>query len=215
MTVRTMVEKQKVGRIDFIDVGFDDAVRLKSMSSRPSGPRRVFIGVEAPRSEGEFASDAPNLVLSWGGVLHELGKLPDGSVNVVNADFSLFSGFSAVDMPSRFTISEGMAVVAGGDPAKVKEFFIEEKAKVLQQIRRVLQPHGRLYITEYAKTLEETERHLNEAGFAYSLRKMRLDELDKTNTMRLLRKDLEEGRFKVEEMQPYRMVATKRPTEPA
>ena len=204
------MKAEKPARISFVDIGFEDADRLKELSVKPLSRPKSFLGIEAPKKEGEFASDTANLELRRDGVIHELAKLPDGSVNVVNADFSLFSGFYAVDPPSRATISPTEAYLAGADPEKINGFFNEEKLKALQEIRRVLPPNGRLYITEYARNMGEVEALLTEAGYTFETRKIPWEELDRTATMQELRKDLESGKADPEKMQPYRIAARKR-----
>jgi hypothetical protein len=87
--------QKSIRPVDFVDIGFEDAVRLKELSSKPRHREKVFIGVERPTLEGTVSSEATNLELRWGGALEELHKLPAESVKVANADF-LFTEYYIV-----------------------------------------------------------------------------------------------------------------------
>ena len=56
----------------------------------------------------------------------------------------------------------------------------------------------------------EVEELLTDAGYTFETRKIPWEELDRTATMRKLRKDLESGEADPEKMQPYRIAARKR-----
>lgn len=183
--------------INFVDLGFEDGLRIQELSGRPGHQRKVFLGIERPGIKDRLKPRYPNLELRYGGVLEELKAIADGTVRIVNADFfftEFYTPISDLDLPSRV----------------IQPLIDQQRAETVEQVRRVLVPQGRFYVTEYKGNLRPTLTLLTENGFP-SCEHRQLDpgEMDKTKFLRLIKSKLEQEGSRADDFQPIRILARK------
>lgn len=189
---------EKPGKL-MVDIGFDDALRLKNLSEKH--PDWVFIGMEIPRKRGNVTSCQKNLILEYEGGLEGLTKLPDESVKIVNMDL-LFA--------DEFTVTQWKAFIPGSQVNEVSEndlgwraasakgIFDVWKKLILRQSHRVLKPNGRLYISTYQQGLKEILGLLDEEGYAHVHRPSTEEEIGKTTFTKGITKKARSGEIKLE-----------------
>ncbi|MBN2067966.1 MAG: hypothetical protein JW744_05860 [Candidatus Diapherotrites archaeon] len=185
--------------ISVLDLGFEDATRLKGLASRY--PRKQFMGIEWEKRKG-LVTRRHNLKLVYGDVLSKLRRLPANSVKIVTADF-LFSGFKMrgfhVDEETRIG-----RVFAGR--------FRKGRIKVAKQVYRVLVPNGRFFVTEWKINSGVIKELLEEAGFNVKERPVPESEIGKdgkTLFLKGLPEFFEKHPEAIETDTPMRLIATK------
>ncbi len=171
---------------------------------------------KANQAEKKITSDQPNLQLRWRGVLQELKDMPDQSVKIVNADF-LFTEFYVTgwkDIMPDAELNEfdeaALGWRAGG--GFMAEFFKLCRQATVNQVKRVLTPNGRFYITEWEQNLPHTLEFLDEAGFQHESRPLTDEEMEKTWFLQEAKKKLATGELPPEAT-PVRIQATKKPED--
>ncbi|MFC1517802.1 hypothetical protein ACFL5G_04505 [Candidatus Margulisiibacteriota bacterium] len=181
--------------IDFIDLGFEDALRLKELSEK--NPKLKLMGIERPSLKGSVSVKVDNIDLRWGGVLKELTEIQGESVKTVNSDF-MFSEFYVIGWKELFPAAKLNEVSMGDLGRRVHggffiELFMSLREEVLKQVRRILLPHGRFYISEYRANIESLSECLKDAGFDFAEKELEIAEMDKTKFLKLLRDKRKEG----------------------
>ena len=160
------------GRIHVLDLGFEDAQRLRELAQRH--PEKKFLGVEWTKGKG-VQTRRHNLKLVWGDALNKLRRLPTGSVNVATMDFLL----------TEFKIKGHELHEFGWKQQALAPLFMDRRLKLLRELRRVLVPNGRLFINEYKGNLPCVTGLLNDAGFPHTVKTS--PEGFKTKFLRLIR----------------------------
>jgi hypothetical protein len=193
------------GAVDFVDLGFTDAVRLKELAGRAGHSDRVLVGIERPTLPDKPSAVPPNLELRYGGILDELGRMPDGSVKVVNADFlfgEIYEVAGGSDVSERFL----RAAQVGANKANP---LYHTRQRIMGEVGRVLAPNGRFYLTEYGKNLPLTLKLLEEGGFRHTERELLALEMGGSTQLMKVRDLLREKPEEAADRAPYRIVARK------
>ncbi|MFC2162039.1 hypothetical protein ACFLRF_00025 [Candidatus Altiarchaeota archaeon] len=209
-----MPVKERQPVIDVIDLGFEDAIRLKELSSRKHSHDKVFIGFERPGIKDRVEGGRDNLELRWGGVLEELAQIKDESVKIVNADF-LFSEFYATKWKVFYPGAQVDEASLGdlgwkGNLEYPQKIFAKMKTETVKEVGRILVPNGRFYITEYADSIPFATKRLDEQGFTHTQRDLTEEEMDQTSFMRKIVKHLKAGKVDPEVYWPVRITARKK-----
>ncbi|MFH1403791.1 MAG: hypothetical protein ABIH11_05950 [Candidatus Altiarchaeota archaeon] len=197
--------------VDFVDLGHEDAFRLKELASRPRHASKVFIGIDRPGMRGGVESGLDNLELRWGGALRELAGIPGGSVRIVNADF-LFSEFYFVGWRDMFPLGQSDEVSLWdlgwkANTGVMQGLFDDAKTRVIGEVGRILVPKGRFYATEYRENYEHTLRRLDEEGFTHVHRDLRAGEMGGTRFLQKIREMVDSGQVDAERYWPVRIMA--------
>ncbi|MFH0863150.1 MAG: hypothetical protein V1875_09010 [Candidatus Altiarchaeota archaeon] len=90
---------------------------------------------------------------------------------------------------------------ASGLILKIFDMF---RQVTVNQVKRVLIPNGRFYLTEYNGKLESTLELLDEAGMTHHHRRMAPEEMDKTTFLRNIREKMAAGELDQKVMRPMR-----------
>jgi ubiquinone/menaquinone biosynthesis C-methylase UbiE len=186
-------------RVSVLDLGFEDAKKLKELAKKKQHAKKKFLGVEWVKQQ-KLATRTHNLKLTYGDALSKLRRLPPASVNVITADF-FFSEFKI----------EGNEL-GGKDASRyMQEKFKKRRNEILKQVTRVLAPKGRFFVIEYGLYLDRTMAMLSEAGFSCTKKTVLKSQMNRTLFLSdAADKMITNGRY-ANEIQPYIITARKKP----
>ncbi len=202
---KSVCDKGWKAGVDFVDLGFGDGLRLKELAGKPRHGDKSFVGVERPGAKRGAVPEPGNVEYRFRGAREELERMPASSVNVVNADFGL-ADYHEVGGGGD-TDQRTLELRGGGEEARLR--LAKDRLMTLRSIMRVLNPKGRLYLTEYSANMPSTTGLLELAGFSWEARRLTEDELEKTTQLKELKAHLLDHREDEGYRWPMRIAARK------
>ena len=187
-------------RVSVLDLGFEDAKKLKELAKKKQHAKKKFLGVEWEKRH-KFQTRFHNLKLTYGDALSKLRRLPNGSVNVITADFF----FSEFKMNGR-ELSEHSSL-----RKEMSEKYIKRKEATLKEVSRVLPKNGRFFVLEYGVDLEKTISFLNNNGFVCTKKLVPKSQMHRTEFLSLIADKMIVDARHALEWQPYIITARKKP----
>lgn len=188
-------------RVSVLDLGFEDAKKLKELAKKKQHAKKKFLGVEWEKRH-KFQTRFKNLKLTYGDALSKLRRLPSGSVNIITADF-FFSEFKI----NGKEISDHASL-----RKQLSEKYKKQKEATLKEVSRVLPKNGRFFVLEYGLDLEKTISFLNQNGFVCTKKTVPPNQMHRTEFLSLIAdKMIVDGRH-ASDWQPYIITARKKPT---
>lgn len=187
-------------RVSVLDLGFEDAKKLKEIAKKKQHAKKKFLGVEWTKRE-KFNTRFHNLKLTYGDALSKLRRLPNGSINVITADF-FFSEFKV----NGRELSEHASL-----RKEVSEKYKKQKEATLKEISRVLPKNGRFFVLEYGADLEKTISFLNQNGFVCTKKPVLKSQMHRTEFLSLIADRMIVDARHALEWQPFIITARKKP----
>jgi len=188
-------------RVSVLDLGFEDAKKLKEIAKKKQHAKKKFLGVEWVKQE-KFNTRFHNLKLTYGDTLSKLRRLPSGSVNVITADF-FFSEFKV----NGREISDHSSL-----RKKLSDKYQKRKIDTLKEVKRVLPPNGRFFVIEYGLDLEKTINLLNQNGFVCTKKSIPKSQMHRTEFLSLIADRMIVDARHAPDWQPYVITARKKST---
>lgn len=186
-------------RVSLLDLGFEDAKKLRELAKKKQHAKKKFLGVEWVKRE-KFNTRTHNLKLIYGDALSKLRRLPPSSVNVITADF-FFSEFKI----------KGREISTHASLRKVHDAkYNKQKAETVKQVSRVLRKNGRFFVLEYGVDLEKTISFLNSNGFVCTKKPVPKSQMDRTKFLSLIRDKMTVDSRHAPDWQPYIITARKK-----
>lgn len=187
-------------RVSVLDLGFEDAKKLKELAKKKQHAKKRFLGVEWEKRH-KFQTRFHNLKLTYGDALSKLRRLPTASVNVITADF-FFSEFKV----NGKEISDHASL-----RKELSEKYKKRKEATLKEVSRVLPKNGRFFVLEYGSDLEKTINFLSQNGFVCTKKPVSKSQMDRTEFLSLIKDRMITDARHAPDWQPYVITARKRP----
>lgn len=188
-------------RVSVLDLGFEDAKKLKDLAKKKQHAKKKFLGVEWEKRQ-KFQTRFHNLKLTYGDALSKLKRLPSGSVNVITADF-FFSEFKikGKEISDHASLRKQLA-----------EKYKKQKEATLREVLRVLPKNGRFFVLEYGRDLDKTIDFLNRNGFVCTKKTVPQSQMHRTEFLSLIADQMITDARHALDWQPYIITARRKQT---
>ncbi len=188
-------------RVSVLDLGFEDAKKLRELAKKKQHVKKKFLGVEWEKKQ-KLQTRFHNLKLTYGDALSKLKRLPNESVNIITADF-FFSEFKV----NGKEISDHASL-----RKELSEKYKKRKEATLKEVSRVLPKNGRFFVLEYGVDLEKTISFLNQNGFVCTKKPVPQNQMHRTEFLSLIADRMIVDARHAPDWQPYVITARKKPS---